>query len=199
MCRPPQPPLDPGLMCCSYASTLLNLSPDAHGALRHTGALSYAELGTLVSESGGEYAYFLQGFSPKKVRHTWWAPIPSFLFAWVSVFLLKPSSLAIICLTCSEYFMRIFSVGTFDCLPPELSVKLFAATIISTVSSLCLPLSLPLPRSLFTGLLKVWFINTHCFCSCYILLFALDSSKVIPSPCGTFLRSFISIVYALSA
>ncbi|XP_050740397.1 b(0,+)-type amino acid transporter 1-like isoform X1 [Eriocheir sinensis] len=106
----------------------------ACGILSLLGALAYAELGTLVSESGGEYAYYLQGFSPKKVRHTWWAPIPAFLFAWVSVFLLKPSSLAIICLTCAEYFMRIFSVGSNGCLPPELSVKLFAATIIILIT-----------------------------------------------------------------
>ncbi|KAK8727147.1 hypothetical protein OTU49_009718, partial [Cherax quadricarinatus] len=101
----------------------------------HTGALSYAELGTLVDASGGEYAYFLQGFAPGEKRRLWWGPIPSFLFAWVSLFLLKPSSLAIICLTCSEYFVRIFNAGSsINCLPPDLAIKLFAAFVIILIT-----------------------------------------------------------------
>nr|XP_053654453.1 b(0,+)-type amino acid transporter 1-like [Cherax quadricarinatus] len=99
------------------------------------GALSYAELGTLVDASGGEYAYFLQGFAPGEKRRLWWGPIPSFLFAWVSLFLLKPSSLAIICLTCSEYFVRIFNAGSsINCLPPDLAIKLFAAFVIILIT-----------------------------------------------------------------
>ncbi|KAG0724055.1 b(0,+)-type amino acid transporter 1 [Chionoecetes opilio] len=98
------------------------------------GALSYAELGTLIAESGGEYAYYLQGFSPRAVCRTWWAPIPAFLYAWVSVFLLKPSSLAIICLTCAEYLIRIFYVWLPVCVTPSIAVKLFAAGIIIMIT-----------------------------------------------------------------
>ncbi|XP_069957239.1 b(0,+)-type amino acid transporter 1 isoform X3 [Cherax quadricarinatus] len=107
----------------------------ACGGLSLLGALSYAELGTLVDASGGEYAYFLQGFAPGEKRRLWWGPIPSFLFAWVSLFLLKPSSLAIICLTCSEYFVRIFNAGSsINCLPPDLAIKLFAAFVIILIT-----------------------------------------------------------------
>nr|XP_045621961.1 b(0,+)-type amino acid transporter 1-like isoform X3 [Procambarus clarkii] len=98
------------------------------------GALAYAELGTLVEASGGEYAYYMQGFASGERKRTWWGPIPAFLFGWVSIFLLKPSSLAIICLTCSEYLVRIFSVGSVGCLPPSLAIKLVAAFVIILIT-----------------------------------------------------------------
>lgn len=106
----------------------------ACGVLSLLGALSYAELGTLVTDSGGEYSYYLQAFSPPKVRKTWWAPIPAFLFSWVSVFLLKPSGLAIISLTCAEYFLRIFYVWMPICFTPAVSVKLVTASIIILIT-----------------------------------------------------------------
>ncbi|XP_045125705.1 b(0,+)-type amino acid transporter 1-like isoform X3 [Portunus trituberculatus] len=106
----------------------------ACGILSLLGALAYAELGTLVNESGGEYAYYLQGFSPPSVRKTWWAPVPAFLFAWVSVFLLKPSSLAIISLTCAEYLMRIFHVWIPICFTPIVSIKLVAVWVILLIT-----------------------------------------------------------------
>lgn len=105
----------------------------ACGLLSLLGSLAYAELGTLVSESGGEHAYYMQAFAPNEKRKTWWGQIPAFLFAWVSVFLLKPSSLAIICLTCSEYFVRIFAAST-DCLPPQEAVKIIACCVIILIT-----------------------------------------------------------------
>ena len=84
-----------------------------------TGALSLAELGTMIPKSGCEYAYLFEAFGP----------IPAFLFSWVSMILLKPSSVAIIALTCAEYVM----VPLFDdgCgVPPVLNRKLTAAVVI---------------------------------------------------------------------
>ena len=83
------------------------------------GALSLAELGTMIPKSGCEYAYLYEAFGP----------IPAFLFSWVSMILLKPSSVAIIALTCAEYVM----VPLFDdgCgVPPVLNRKLTAAVVI---------------------------------------------------------------------
>ena len=59
------------------------------------GALSLAELGTIVPESGGEYAYLLKAFGP----------LPAFLFAWMFVILLRPASVAIMALTCAKYII----------------------------------------------------------------------------------------------
>ncbi len=62
--------------------------------------MSYCEIGTLIPKSGGEYAYFLEAFGP---LHAFLGPLPAFLFAWVVVFLLKPSSLAILSLSFAKY------------------------------------------------------------------------------------------------
>ncbi|KAL7631569.1 UNVERIFIED_CONTAM: hypothetical protein RMT77_018129 [Armadillidium vulgare] len=109
------------------------------GILSLLGALSYAELGTLVESSGGEYSYFLEGFKPKDRKIRWWTPLPAFLLSWVSIFLLKPSSLAIITLTSAEYIVRIFRIGCFhdeEAWQEQrvLSVKLLAATIIIIIT-----------------------------------------------------------------
>ncbi|XP_046464185.1 b(0,+)-type amino acid transporter 1-like isoform X2 [Daphnia pulex] len=73
----------------------------ACGLLSTLGALCYAELGTLIPKSGGEYIYFKEAFDSP--RHRFWGPVMSFLFAWVSVILLRTSSMAIISLAFAEY------------------------------------------------------------------------------------------------
>ena len=50
------------------------------GVLAIFGALSYAELGTMIPLSGAECIYLLQGFSA----------LPVFLHSWTSVIVLKP-------------------------------------------------------------------------------------------------------------
>lgn len=83
------------------------------GILSLFGALAYAELGTMNTSSGAEYAYFMDAFG---------AP-PAFLFSWVSTLVLKPSQMAIICLSFSQYAVEAFST---DCEPPQLLVKIIA-------------------------------------------------------------------------
>ncbi|XP_011345702.1 b(0,+)-type amino acid transporter 1 isoform X2 [Ooceraea biroi] len=83
----------------------------ACGLLSLCGALAYAELGTMNTSSGAEYAYFMDAFG---------AP-PAFLFSWVSTLVLKPSQMAIICLSFAQYTVEAFTV---DCDPPDEVVKL---------------------------------------------------------------------------
>ena len=64
------------------------------------GALSFAELGTVVAKSGGEYSYFQEAFSK---LHTFWGPMPSFLCAWIYVMILRPVEVAVIVMTFAEY------------------------------------------------------------------------------------------------
>lgn len=78
---------------------------------RLTGALCYAELGTLITKSGAEYSYILESFGG----------LLAFLFSWISVFVLKPAMLAIICLTLSEYVVQPFFLG---CTPEASVIKL---------------------------------------------------------------------------
>lgn len=85
----------------------------ACGLLSLCGALAYAELGTMNTSSGAEYAYFMDAFG---------AP-PAFLFSWVSTLVLKPSQMAIICLSFAQYTVEAFTV---DCEPPDEVVKIVA-------------------------------------------------------------------------
>ena len=83
------------------------------------GALCMAELGTFILESGGEHAYLKAAFGPAL----------TFLFDWTFTLMLKPSSLAIVSLTCAEYLTVPFFDD--DCgSPPELIMKLLAACVI---------------------------------------------------------------------
>lgn len=62
------------------------------------------------TSSGAEYAYFLDAFGP----------VPAFLFSWVSTLVLKPSQLAIICLTFAQYSVEAFLNDS----APDSTVKL---------------------------------------------------------------------------
>jgi len=91
------------------------------GVLSLLGALCYAELGTLISKSGAEYSYILEAFG---------GPL-AFLFSWISVFILKPAMLSIICLTLSKY---IVSPLFPDCPQSSLLIKLFTVFSIGEFS-----------------------------------------------------------------
>uniref|UniRef100_A0A8C9G0L4 Uncharacterized protein n=1 Tax=Pavo cristatus TaxID=9049 RepID=A0A8C9G0L4_PAVCR len=88
----------------------------ACGALATLGALCFAELGTTITKSGGEYPYLMEAFGP----------IPAFLFSWASLLVIKPSSFAIICLSFAEYASAPFYPG---CDPPPVVIKLTNCTI----------------------------------------------------------------------
>ena len=90
------------------------------GVLAMFGALSYAELGTMIPLSGAEYAYLLHAFGP----------LPAFLFSWTAVIVLKPSLVAIICLTFGAYVIEPIFPGCGDRADLQPSVKLMAAIAI---------------------------------------------------------------------
>lgn len=71
------------------------------------GALSYAELGTVVNKSGGEFSFYQSAFAD---LHKFWGPLPSFIYSWVSIMYVRPAEVAIIILTFSEYSIRPFSL-----------------------------------------------------------------------------------------
>ncbi len=58
------------------------------------------ELGTLIMQSGGEYAYYLEAFGN---LHPFWGPLPAFLFSWISILLIKPVGLAASSLSVAKY------------------------------------------------------------------------------------------------
>ncbi|XP_043937820.1 B(0,+)-type amino acid transporter 1 [Protopterus annectens] len=93
----------------------------ACGVLSTLGALCYAELGTMITKSGAEYAYLFEAFGP----------IPPFLYSWGSVVVLKPSAFAIVCLSFAEYAAAPFYTA---CDPPSVVKKFLAAAAIIIIT-----------------------------------------------------------------
>ncbi|XP_003215508.2 b(0,+)-type amino acid transporter 1 isoform X1 [Anolis carolinensis] len=89
----------------------------ACGLLATFGALSYAELGTLIKESGGEYIYILRNFGS----------FPAFLYIFTSVIVVRPASVAAISLSFAEYAVAPFYPG---CSSSPLAVKCTAIACI---------------------------------------------------------------------
>ena len=93
------------------------------GIFSGIGALCYAELGTMISRSGGDYAYILTAFGP----------LPAFLTLWVFSFIIQPASMAVVALTFATYSMQpIFG----DCEVPYASIRLLAAVCICKISEI---------------------------------------------------------------
>lgn len=90
------------------------------GVLAMFGALSFAELGTSVGESGGEYTYIGLAYGP----------LASFLYLWVVVTVILPCSNAISSLTFANYVLQPLYGG---CEPPEQPVRLLALAILITL------------------------------------------------------------------
>ncbi|KAJ8041120.1 b(0,+)-type amino acid transporter 1 [Holothuria leucospilota] len=94
------------------------------GALSTIGALCYAELGTIIPKSGGEFPYLYDTYGPAL----------GFLFAWVSILLIRPSSVSIISLTFAEYFVQPF-YASGECDAP---VNVAAGECLKLSGCLCL-------------------------------------------------------------
>jgi APA family basic amino acid/polyamine antiporter len=70
------------------------------GLLSFFGALTYAELGAMKPQAGGEYVYIRDGYGP----------LPAFLYAWTWFLIAKPASIA----TLATGFVRV--LGNFPAL-----------------------------------------------------------------------------------
>ena len=86
-----------------------------------SGALAYAELGTMIPSSGAEYSYFMVAFGP----------FPAYMFSWVSTIIIKPSQLAIICLSFAEYVVEAFA---YECAPSDTLLKIVGMTTVAVVT-----------------------------------------------------------------
>ena len=89
----------------------------ACGVISLIGALCYAELGTSILKSGADYAYL----------HEAYGPLPAFLFLWVAVVIIMPTSNAISGLAFSHYVLQPIYP---DCDPPDSVVRVLAGLAI---------------------------------------------------------------------
>ncbi|XP_059516662.1 b(0,+)-type amino acid transporter 1-like [Myotis daubentonii] len=89
------------------------------GLLATLSALCFAELGALVPESGGEYAYILHTFGS----------LPAFLVIYTFVLVSRPASIAAISLSFAEYAVAPFYPGCSS-LPPAVLKSMAVACIL---------------------------------------------------------------------
>lgn len=90
------------------------------GVFSLIGALCYAELGTTIMKSGGEYSYILDAFGN----------LPAFLLLWVTLIIINPTGQAIVALVFAYYCIQPFYPDP-DCPPPDGFVRLAAVLCIS--------------------------------------------------------------------
>ncbi|KAH8405387.1 hypothetical protein KR222_010288 [Zaprionus bogoriensis] len=93
------------------------------GILSMVGALCYAELGTMIPKSGGDYAYIGTAFGP----------LPAFLYLWVALLILVPTGNAITALTFAQYLLKPFVP---HCEAPTAAVQLLAAAMICVLTAI---------------------------------------------------------------
>uniref|UniRef100_A0A3B4V2E1 b(0,+)-type amino acid transporter 1 n=1 Tax=Seriola dumerili TaxID=41447 RepID=A0A3B4V2E1_SERDU len=84
------------------------------GFIAMLGGLCYAELGTVIPESGGEYIYMLRTAGK----------VVAFMFVFSFIIVMRPASATGIALSFAEYVVAPFYEG---CIPPQLVVKCVAA------------------------------------------------------------------------
>ncbi|PAV90674.1 hypothetical protein WR25_05480 isoform A [Diploscapter pachys] len=95
----------------------------AAGMFTAIGAYCYAELGTLIRRSGGDYAYILEAFGP----------FCAFIRLWIEAIVVRPVTITIVSLTFAIYVLKPFYP---DCSPPEYLPVMLAILLIVLMTAI---------------------------------------------------------------
>ncbi|XP_038069783.1 Y+L amino acid transporter 2-like isoform X1 [Patiria miniata] len=87
------------------------------------GALCFAELGTTITASGGEYSYILTAFGS----------LPAFLVLWVTVLIVNPTGQTIVAMTFAYYVIQPFFPDP-DCPPPDVFVRILTVLCLALLT-----------------------------------------------------------------
>ena len=141
------------------------------GILASLGALCYAELGTAIPRSGSEYAYLKYAFGD----------VGAFMFAWVSALVLKPATLAIICLALGNVLVEPLQTIAGCVFQKQFSAKAFASVAIGEIldSSIFLA-EFPVSQFGCKGLCHAWIISKMSYC----LTKSTSLEHAKQKPCG---------------
>ncbi|XP_035024443.1 b(0,+)-type amino acid transporter 1 [Hippoglossus stenolepis] len=113
------------------------------GVLVIMASFCYAELGTVIKESGGEYIYILRTVGP----------VVAFMLIFSSVLFVRPAGVAGIALSFAQYVVAPFYP---DCPPPALLVKCMAAVAIVALATVnCLNVRFAMSLQVFFMVVKV--------------------------------------------